>query len=331
MSVGLLIAVVLLGFVATPILGLVLKWVDRLVTARIQWRKGPPPYQTFADVLKLLGKETMVSEQAASGMFLAAPLIGFIGVGVSAAILWAVALQPEASFVGDLIVVVYFLVFPAVALILGGSASGTPHASVGASREMKLVIAYELPFILALAAVILTAAARVQGAAASAPYAGLSPALRPSFNFSQILRAQAELPLLCSLSGALAFLCMLPVMQAKLGLVPFDQAEAETELMGGAIVEYSGPPLAMIYLTRATLLFVLPMFVITVFWGGIHMAGWGILTTILKLLVLIVVIVLVRNTSARLRIDQAMRFFWFIVTPVALIGCAISLAAYYGG
>jgi NADH-quinone oxidoreductase subunit H len=153
----------------------------------------------------------------------------------------------------------------------------------------------------------------------------------PSFRFAQIHDAQSlSGPLLGSVSGFLAFLCAVAVTQAKLGLVPFDQAEAETELMGGAILEYSGPALALIYLSRAMLLFLMPMFVITVFWGGLALTGWGLLWTILKFVVLLIVIVLVRNTTARLRIDQAMTFFWFVVTPVALVACAISLQAFRG-
>jgi NADH-quinone oxidoreductase subunit H len=316
MSGATIAAAVVLGFLATPVIGLLLKWVDRLVTARIQWRKGPPLYQPFADVLKLLGKETVVSEDCSAGVFLAAPLVGVVGLGVAASILWAAALSPKAGFVGDIIAVVYFLVFPALAIILGGSASGAPHGALGASREMKLVVAYELPLILALAAVILNAAAALRTA--------------PTFRFADILQAQQQSgPLLCSLSGALAFVCALAVMQAKLGLVPFDQAEAETELMGGAILDYSGPPLALIHLGRSMLLLVMPMLVITVFWGGISLTGWGPLAALGKIVVLLVVIVLVRNTHARLRIDQAVRFFWFFVTPLAVIACALSASNYY--
>ena len=299
------IVVILLGFVGTPILGLVLKWVDRLVTARIQWRKGPPPYQTFADILKLLGKETLVSERASAPVFLLAPVLGFIGAGVAASLLWAVALRPEAGFGGDLIVVIYFLVLPALGIILGASASGSPHAGQGAGREMKMVIAYELPFILAMVPAILAAGG--------------------TFRLSAIVSAQSGSVLLWSISGFIAFVCTLAVVQAKLGVVPFDQAEAETELMGGVILEYSGPPLALILVVRAMLLFVLPMFVITVFWGGIALSGLGLLLTVVKLVVLLVVIVLVRNTCPRIRIDQTMKFFWYMVTPVAVIACWLAL------
>lgn len=308
------IGIILLGIFGTAVLGLLFKWVDRFVTARIQWRKGPPVYQPLADVLKLLGKETVVSEKTSVGMFLFAPVLGFVGTVVAATILWAVAIDPTVSFAGDLIVVIYFLVFPSLALILAGSASGGPHGGLGASREMKMVIGYELPFILAMVPVIVNVPAMLQGQ-------------EITFKLSTIVRAQQEGGvMLLSLGGFLGFLCALATVQAKLGVVPFDQAEAETELMGGVILDYSGPPLAMIYLMRAMLLFVLPMFVITVFWGGVHVTGWGVLTTIIKFVVLLVVIVLMRNTNPRLRIDQVMRFFWFIVTPVAILGCILSLA-----
>ena len=237
-------------------------------------------------------------------VFLLAPVIGFVGVGATASILWAFAVFPDVGFVGDLIVVIYFLVFPSLALILGGSASGSPHAGLGASREIKLVIAYELPFILAMVPAIL----RADG----------------SFALSRIVASQSTGVTLWSLSGFLAFLCALACVQAKLGVVPFDQPEAETELMGGVIVEYSGPALGLVYVMRAMLLFVLPMFIITVFWGGVSFAGWRLLSTVVKFVVLLVVIVLMRNTNPRLRIDQTMKFFWFMVTPVALAGCVLS-------
>jgi len=323
----LILAAALLGFVGTPVLGMVVKWVDRLVTARIQWREGPPIYQTFADVMKLLGKETLVSKEASVGIFLLAPAIGLAGAGVAATILWVAALNPGAGFPLDIVVVYYVLLLPALALILGGSASGSPHAALGASREMKLVLSYELPFVLAIAAALLNAAVRTRTAGAAVAM--------PQFSFQFLLAPAADgaTPAsiaLARVSGVLACLCALAVMQAKLGLVPFDQTEAETELMGGAMVEYSGPPLALLHLTRWMLLVVLPMLVITVFWGGVELQGWGLAATVGKFLALVVIIVLMRNTNARLRIDQVMKFFWFMVTPVALVACVLSLLAYYG-
>ena len=245
------------------------------------------------------------------GLFLLAPVFGFIGVCVAAVILWAAVIDPGASRVGDLIVVVYFLTIPSLVLILGASASGSPYGAVGASREMKLVIGYELPFILALVPAIVQA--------------GHASNLSGSFKISAIVEAQQQGAVAAGLPGFLALLCAMAVMQAKLGMVPFDQPEAETELSGGVLLEYSGPPLAMFRLTKAMLLFLLPMFIITIFWGGVQFGGWRWLTTPLKFVVLLIVIVLMRNTNPRLRIEQAMKFFWFIVTPIAAVAAVLSL------
>ena len=112
-------------------------------------------------------------------------------------------------------------------------------------------------------------------------------------------------------------------MQAKLTVVPFDAPEAETELTGGAYMEYSGPPLAMFKLTRAMMLFTMPVFLVTVFCGGIP--PWlGLPAYVL----LIVVVVLIRNTTPRVRVDQAVRFFWGPVTIAALAAIGLALAGW---
>ncbi|GAG78295.1 unnamed protein product, partial [marine sediment metagenome] len=142
--------VVFPGFLFTAVIGLLASWVDRKVTARIQWRVGPPWYQNFVDFFKLLGKETIVPKAAKKTGFLLAPLIGLIGVTLVSLILWRMNLEPNISFMGDIIVLIYLCMLPSLAIIIGGSASGNPLAALGASREMKLILADELPFIIAI-------------------------------------------------------------------------------------------------------------------------------------------------------------------------------------
>ena len=120
------------------------------MTARVQMRQGPPFFQPFYDLAKLMIKETCVPRDGAIGMFLLAPLIGLAGVTLASTILWRALLSPGATFVGDLIVLLYLLAMPALAVVLGSFASRNPLASLGGSREMKLLIAYELPFFLAV-------------------------------------------------------------------------------------------------------------------------------------------------------------------------------------
>jgi NADH-quinone oxidoreductase subunit H len=114
-------------------------------------------------------------------------------------------------------------------------------------------------------------------------------------------------------------------VQAKLGFTPFDVAEAETEIMSGPFIEYSGVSLGVFKLTQAMMLFTLPVFLITVFLGGIHLVGWGILWAVLKYVAILVLIIVMKNTNPRVRIDQAVKFFWFYLTPIAVAAFVLAV------
>ena len=298
--------ILFLGLFFTVAAGLLTSWVDRKVTAMVQMRVGPPFLQPLYDLRKLLIKETCVPEGGAIGLFLVAPLIGFAGVTLASMILWRSLLDVEATFVGDLIVVIYLLAMPALGVILGSFASRNPLASIGGSREIKLMVAYELPLVLAVLVPVIQAGSIRLGDLVAAP----SPA--------------------GSLSGILALLVCIACMQAKLTIVPFDMPEAETELSGGALIEYSGPPLAMFKLTRAMMLFTLPVLLAALFFGGAMTApGW--VPKIIGLLVwflLVALTIVIRNTTPRVRTDQAVKFYWGPVSAVALIAVALAWAGF---
>jgi NADH-quinone oxidoreductase subunit H len=294
------------GFLFTAVVGLFSTWVDRKVTARVQYRVGPPLIQPVYDFLKLLGKETILPQEGNHVLFILAPILGLVSITIVSSILWIANLAGE-SFVGDLIVTVYLLVVPSLAVILGGFASGNPLATTGSSREMKLMLAYELPFLICLATVILKS--------------GLS------IRIADILRV----PIIKSISGAIAAVVSLLCVQAKLGFVPFDVAEAETEIMEGPYIEYSGAPLAIFKLNQAMLLFTLPVYLITLFLGGMTFIGWGTLWAVLKYVLILVLIVVIKNTNPRVRIDQALKFFWRYATILAVISIVLAgLGQIYG-
>jgi NADH-quinone oxidoreductase subunit H len=171
---------------------------------------------------------------------------------------------------------------------------------------MTMVFAYELAFIL----VVLTTVIRTR-----------------SIIFEDIITYQLQNgAMFASGSGMTAltvfFLCIL----AKLCYLPFDIPEAESEIIGGTLAEYSGALLAVFKLTNAMMLVTLPLFAITLFLGGIDVSCIkGILFLVIKYLAILVLIILVKNTHPRLRIDQALKFFLGPVTGIAIISVILAM------
>ncbi len=288
------------GFVLTVIVGMIASWIARKVSALVQWRVGPPILQPFYDIAKLMGKEILIPQEANRAVFVAAPLVGMAGVLLLSAMLWHAAFAPKTAFVGDVIVAIYLLVLPSLALILGSSASASPHASLGTSREMKLVMSYELPLVMALIVVLIKTGSQIS------------------------LAAIADETTILSVSGMLAFIVSLLCIQAKLGFVPFDMAEAETELASGILMQYSGALLGVWKIMQMMMLVALPMFLVTVFMGGFGTTGVDLACGIGKYVLVLVLVILIKNTNPRVRIDQAMKFFWVHCSLV--LGIAIALA-----
>ncbi|RPI02887.1 MAG: NADH-quinone oxidoreductase subunit H, partial [Calditrichaeota bacterium] len=211
------------GLLFTSTLGLVVGWVDRKVSARFQFRVGPPFFQNFNDFFKLLGKETMITKETVASLFISAPFIAFAMIVLVSTMIGA-ALFFNVSYGGDLLVVMYLLMLYSVMVILGGSSTGNVFSSIGASREIKLLLADELAFIFVLLVPIVKAGYSV--------------------NLEGIIAAQTEGAFIGSASGIIAFIIGILCIQAKMTLPPFHIPEAETEIIEGPFMEYSGPPLA---------------------------------------------------------------------------------------
>ena len=304
------------GFLFCFVAGLLLTGIDRKLVARMQKRVGPPILQPFYDFFKLMGKETIVPAAASKTTFLLAPLVGLAALVVLQLFI-PVFRFSAFSGVADVIVLLYLLLIPALAVILGGAASGSPYAGVGLSREMVTVIACELPLVLVLLAVGKTVG--------NASGTGLC------FSLSAIMSYQVEHgSLIAKASMIPAAAAMLLVIPGETGSHPFDAAEAETEICEGPLAEYSGAPLGVYKLTHSVKILTMTSLFVALFLGGL---GTGILVLdglilfALCLVVTVVMISLVHAVTARLKIEQIFKYYWTVVSGLALISLVL---AWYG-
>ena len=319
------------------IFGLFYKGIDRKISARMQGRIGPPLRQPFRDVRKLFTKENIVPENAIPWVFHLAPLVGLVGAisillylpigGFHPLASGAIMVDGQPLILGDLILILYLLMIPSLALVIGGFASGSPYATVGAQREMATMIAYEFP----LAVIIITIVWKI----GSTSSGGLG--LPNAFAMSTI----AANPV-WSTAGPLAFigfiillLVLIIVTPAELSKIPFDSPEAETEIGGGLLVEYSGRNLAMFYLMDSVKTVVMASVIVALFFPY-NLSEWSILSIesgsylafavdiiffLVKVLIIIIFsVTLIRVAVARLKIDQIVYTYWVPLTLMALVG-----------
>ena len=322
------------GFLFCFLTGLFLCGLDRKLVARMQKRVGPPIEQPFYDFFKLCGKETIVPAAANRTVFLLAPLVG-LAAQVVIQLFIPVFRFTAFSGMADVIVILYLLLIPALSVILGGAASGSPYAGVGLSREMVTILACELPLVLVLLAI-----ARTVGNALGT---GLC------FSLTKIMEYQLEngslLLHLSMVPAAAAFLLIIP---GETGSHPFDAAEAETEICEGPLAEYSGAPLGVYKLSHAVKLLTMTSLFVALFLGGIGaglekliygfglgVSAGGVIVFLLGLVILVLLcslltfltVSLVHAVTARLKIEQLFKYYWTVVTGLALISLVL---AWYG-
>jgi len=293
------------GLLFTGTLGLVVGWVDRKVSARFQFRVGPPFLQNFNDFFKLLGKETILVKDGIHSLFVAAPFIAFAMLTLVSAMV-GVALFFHIGFGADILVIMYLLMIYSIMVILGGASTGNVYSSLGAGREIKLLLADELVFILVC----------------------LVPIVKSGYalNLEAILAFQAaDGSFIGSVSGVIAFIMGILCIQAKMTLPPFHIPEAETELVEGPLMEYSGPPLAFWKLNHMMMYVTFPFLLILLFLGGFSFTGLGLLWSVLNYLLIIVVMIIIKNTNPRVRIDTALNFFWKYAAPISFAALILAV------
>lgn len=292
------------GFVFLLLFAMCLEYVDRKAYARMQNRMGPPWYQPAADFFKLVGKKAIIPRNAGRRSFAALPAVSLAAVVTAFMSIPVWGRSALVRYEGDLVVVLYLLTIPTICLFLAGFTSHDVYTIMGAFRTLTQMFAYEVPLFIAV----------------------LSPAiLAGTWSLSGIMAFYAARPLL-SLVNLPAFLTALLCAQSKLERAPFDAPEAETEIVGGALLEYSGRYLAFMRLSAMCELAVVASAVAALFLPYVTgMEAVDFALYVLKTLALVLLLSLLRASVARIRMDQMLRFCWRVMTPAAIAQIILNL------
>ena len=308
-------------------------YAERKISADLQARIGPNrvgPYgllQFLADGVKMLSKEDIAPEGCDRKLFYLAPLLAMVGVFMTVAVL------PLSSglTLSHLNIGVFYLLavssLVGIAVFLGGYASNSKWSMLGGMRGASQIISYEIPVVISVLAIVL---------------------LSGSMSFNRIVDAQGGLPhqwfILHNPFAFIAFFIYSIGALAESNRAPFDLPEAESELVSGYHTEYTGMRFAFFALAEYVEVFVLCAVAATLFLGGYGVPGnlwgdspWGqplqLGVFFIKTLALYYVVIWVRWTLPRIRVDQLMTVCWKYLTPIAifnLVGCALWMYAFDG-
>ncbi len=297
--------IILLAFDLLMVMAFI--WLERRWIARVQIRLGPNragPWgllQPIADAVKILLKEDIVPERADKWVHFIAPLVAF---SVTAFIFVVIPFQEGAGLVPDLNVgLLYVLAIGVLSLIgvfMAGWGSANKFSLVAAMRAVAQIISYEIPLMLALVAVVMVTS---------------------SLSLQEIVRQQhVPFAVLLPLSFLIFFIGSLTEVQRT----PMDLLEAESELVTGYHIEYSGMKFALFYLAEYT-----EALLVSVLTAVLFLSGWKgpllppFLWFLIKVILVFMVIVWIRGTFPRLRIDQLMAFSWKFLLPLSILNLFI--------
>lgn len=315
-------AIGLLVFLSLAVL--VLTWGERKSLARIQMRMGPMrvgfhgTLQPLADAIKLIGKEDILPSWADRKVYWLAPLVVF----VPAFLLWVTLPIARGVVLRNLDMGLFYVtavsVLSVMGLLMAGWGSANKYAILGGLRAAGQLVSYEIPFIMAIVGVAM---------------------LGQTLNLTEIVEGQTAGGYI--LVQPLGLFIFFTAGLAELGRTPFDIHHAESEVVGGPFIEYSGAHWAAFFLAEYMNTFTVAVLTVLLFLGG---WGWpsmpldGVFHTALsvgwlltKTTAVLWIIFWIRGTYPRLRIDQLMSFGWKLLVPISFINIVITgTVLFYG-
>ena len=311
-------------FVFLSVIVLILTWGERKALARIHMRMGPMrvgfqgTLQPLADTIKLVTKEDILPSWADRRVYWIAPVAVFL----PALLLWVTIPLGRDLVLRNLELGLFYItaisVLSVMGLLMAGWGSANKYAMLGGLRAAGQLISYEIPFIMSILGVAM---------------------LVQSLNLITIVDGQANYGY--ALVQPLGLFIFLMAGLAELGRTPFDIHHAESELVGGPFVEYSGAHWAVFFLAEYINTFTVAVLIVLLFLGGWRwpempfsgaaLSALSALWFLFKTTLVICVIFWIRGTYPRLRIDQLMSFGWKMLVPLSFINIVITgIVLFYG-
>ena len=293
-------------FNVLAIVVLSLTWLERKTLGRLQRRLGPTRsgpmglLQPVADGIKLLIKEDITPTSSEKAIFWAAPII----VVLSAFMIWVTIPGAQNAVIKNLdlglFYIIAFSVIGILGLVLGGWGSANKYGTLGGLRAAAQLVSYEIPIIMVAVSIAM---------------------LAQSLNLREIVAAQGSYPFV--LVQPLGLVVFFIAGLAEVGRTPFDIYHAESEIVGGPFVEYSGAHWSIFFLAEYINTFAIAALTVILFFGGWSGPGlegwWEIIWFLFKVYLVLLVIFWIRGTFPRLRIDQLMAFAWKVVVPLSFL------------
>ena len=307
-----------LMFNVLAIVVLSLTWLERKTLGRLQRRLGPTRsgpmglLQPVADGIKLLIKEDITPTSSEKAIFWAAPII----VVLSAFMIWVTIPGAQNAVIKNLdlglFYIIAFSVIGILGLVLGGWGSANKYGTLGGLRAAAQLVSYEIPIIMVAVSIAM---------------------LAQSLDLREIVAAQGSYPFF--LVQPLGLVVFFIAGLAEVGRTPFDIYHAESEIVGGPFVEYSGAHWSVFFLAEYINTFAIAALTVILFFGGWAGPGlegyWEVIWFLFKVYLVILVIFWIRGTFPRLRIDQLMAFAWKVVVPLSFLTVVMTaIYQFYG-
>ena len=302
-------------FLILAVFGYIFGWVERKLIAKAQYRHGPTYVgkygilQNFADLVKLFSKASLDLDNADSILYSTAlPIL--ISLTIFTVMLLPIFPSIQATNIGfGLLLVFVVIAFMPIAIFLSGYASGNKFADISAQRSILMLLSYEIPLMLVIAAI------------------GL---ISKGYNLQNIIAMQsnAYYILLMPIGFAVFFIAML----AEIERPPFDLMEADSELIAGWITDMSPAYYALVLFLDYSKVFMSSLLISILFLGG-----WlgpapipGVVWLLIKAIIIALIAVIIRATTFRMRIDRILRMGWLILIPLSLINLIITYIVFVG-